>query len=562
MKFARFPIDDAVGAILAHSITTPSGVIKKGRLLSSVEVGYLRAAGLQHIVAARPEPGDVGEDEASRRVATAAIGALTHAAAPFTGRANIFADQTGLAVIDKASVVRLNAIDEGLTIATVPPFERVTAGQMLATVKVITFALPEAVVARAEEILAEAPGGLISVHAFQAKTAGLVLTRMKSTKPTVIEKRRRAIEQRLVALGASLGPVETVAHEEKPVADAIARMREQGADPIIVFAASAIVDRGDIIPAALLEAGGEILRLGMPVDPGNLLLLGRLGEADVIGAPSCAASPKINGFDRVLERRLAGVEVSADDMAAMGLGGLLKEIPSRPQPRNEPLPKGTGGSSGAQEAMASEDDDVRRAPRIAAVVLAAGRSTRFGTSNKLLADLDGAPLVRSTVRAVLKSRARPVIVVTGHEAKGVAEALAGLDVTIVHNPNFADGLSTSLKAGIKALPPGIDGAVLTLGDMPGISGTHIDRLIAGFSPKEGRSIVVPVHQAKRGNPVLFSSAILPEMAEIEGDTGARHIIGQHAEDVAEVDLGTDAIFVDVDTIEALADFKTRRQPAG
>ena len=197
----------------------------------------------------------------------------------------------------------------------------------------------------------------------------------------------------------------------------------------------------------------------------------------------------------------------------------------------------------------------RHAPRIGALVLAAGRSTRFGSDNKLLADLDGRPIVRRTVEAILASRARPVTVVTGHMAEQVAGALAGLDVAIVHNPDFVAGLSSSLKAGLRALPPGLDGYIVALGDMPRVEGAHVDRLIAGFAPKEGRSIVVPVHGGKRGNPVLFAVGYLTEMLDVAGDTGARHIIGAHADEVVEVDLATGAIFIDVDTLEALANLK-------
>ncbi len=542
MKFARFPLADAEGVILAHSVSTPKGVIKKGRVLAADDIARLAAQGLTEVIAARLEAGDVGEDDAARRVAAAAAGPGTHAGAPFTGRANIFADIAGLVRLDADAVARINAIDEGLTIATVPPFERVAAGQMVATIKIITFALPEAVVTEAERILA-GNRRLAEVRAFVPRTAGLILTRMPATKTNVLAKRRAAIEDRLTALGSKLGPVETVAHEEAAVAAAIARMREAGADPILVFAASAIVDRGDVIPAALVAAGGDIVRLGMPVDPGNMMLMGRLGETDVIGAPSCAASPKLNGFDWVLERRLAGIEVGVRDVAAMGLGGLLKEIVTRPQPRE-------GG-----EVEMPDEDVVRRTPRIAAIVLAAGRSTRFGTSNKLLAPLEGAPLVRKTVENVLAGRARPVLVVTGHMADDVRAALAGLDVTFVASPDYKAGLSASLKAGIAALPAGLDGALVCLGDMPGVSSGDIDRLIAGFAPKEGRAIIVPTHRGKRGNPVLFASQFLAEMRTVEGDTGARHIIGQYGEEVAEVDLGHDGIFIDVDTPEALERFK-------
>ena len=537
MKFDRIPLRTAAGAILAHSVATPDGVIKKGRVLTADELSRLAAAGIEDIIAARLEPGDVGEDQAAARVARAAAGINTHSAAPFTGRANLFADVSGLADIDAAGVSALNSLDEGLTIATLPRFERVAAGQMVATVKIITFALPEPVVARAEALARDA-GGLIRIAPLRSKTAGLILTRLSATKSSVLNKRRQAIATRLESLGSHLGPVETVAHDASAVAAAIGRMQAAGADPIIVFAASAIVDRGDVIPAGLVAAGGAILRLGMPVDPGNLMLLGRLGDTDVIGAPSCAASPKINGFDWVLERRLAGLEVNSADVAAMGLGGLLKEIATRPQPRE-----------------GDDDAGPRHAPRIAALILAAGRSTRYGIANKLLEDLEGTPIVRHVAGAALASRARPVVAVTGHEGERVAGALAGLDVRLIANPDYAQGLSTSLKAGLSALPPDIDGVLVWLGDMPQITAGHLDTLISAFAPKEGRAIAVPVHNGKRGNPVLFGRSLFAEMLEAEGDTGARHLIGQHAEEVAEVDLGTAAIFVDVDTPEALARLK-------
>ena len=542
MRFGRCKVADAEGAILAHSIPTPSGTLKKGRRLAAADLSRLLAAGIEAVVAARLDPSDVGEDEAARRVAAAVAGPGTRQAAPFTGRANIFATANGVAVIDANAVAALNAIDEGLTIATVPPFERVSAGQMLATVKVITFAVPEDAVVRAEK-LAQDASGVVRLAPFAQKSAGLILTRMRATKENVLAKRREAIEARLGALGSHIGRVETVAHTESEVAAAIQRMQASGADPIILFAASAIVDRGDVIPAGLVEAGGAIVRLGMPVDPGNLMLLGKLGQIDVIGAPSCAASPKINGFDWVLERCLAGLPVDSRDVAGMGLGGLLKEIATRPQPR-----------AGNGDEM---EEGVRRAPVIAALVLAAGRSTRFGEANKLTADLGGEPMVRRTVRNVLGSRARPVIAVTGHQPEAVSEALSGLDVRFTHNPDYAQGLSTSLKAGLAALPSGIDGVVVCLGDMPAITAADIDKLISAFAPKEGRAIIVPIYQGKRGNPVIFAESFIPEMRDAAGDSGARHVIGRYADAVAEVDLGSDAIFLDIDTQEAMAKHNRR-----
>jgi molybdenum cofactor cytidylyltransferase len=334
MRFGRYDLGEAGGAILAHSLKTPGGILKKGRVLGADDLARLAAAGYTAVVAARLEEGDVGEDQAAHRVAAAAGGDRTRVAPPFTGRANIYAATPGVAIINSGAVAAVNALDEGLTVATIPPFARVATGQMLATVKVIPFALPEPIVARAETIL-KASSPLVAIRSFTAKAAGLVLTRLSGSKSSILEKRRLAIARRLEALGSRLLGVETVAHAEADVAAAILRLKDRGADPIILFAASAIVDRGDVIPAALLAVGGEIVRLGMPVDPGNLILLGRLGTTDVIGAPSCAASPKLNGFDWVLERRLAGLEVGMAEVAAMGLGGLLMEIGTRPQPRGD-----------------------------------------------------------------------------------------------------------------------------------------------------------------------------------------------------------------------------------
>jgi molybdenum cofactor cytidylyltransferase len=234
-------------------------------------------------------------------------------------------------------------------------------------------------------------------------------------------------------------------------------------------------------------------------------------------------------------RLLAGLEVSREAITGMGVGGLLMEIVTRPQPRAEP-PAAPGR-------------------RIAAVVLAAGRSTRMRGPNKLLAEIAGRPLVRIVVEEALASRARPVIVVAGHERPEVEKALAGLPVNLVYNPDFAQGLGTSVKAGIAAIPAEIDGAIVCLGDMPQVDAGLIDRLIAVFDPDRGALIVMPTVEGRRGNPVLWSRRFFPELMAIEGDVGARHFIGRYSEAVAEVPLAGTAALVDVDTPEALVGVK-------
>ena len=191
--------------------------------------------------------------------------------------------------------------------------------------------------------------------------------------------------------------------------------------------------------------------------------------------------------------------------------------------------------------------------RIAAIVLAAGRSTRMGPFNKLLADVGGKPMVRHVAEAALASRAAPVLVVTGHMAPEVGAALEGIAVTLVSNPDYATGLASSFKAGIGALPGHCDGALILLGDMPRITAAHLDALIAALAPD---AIVVPVQGDRQGNPVLWSARYFPELLQLDGDAGAKRLLSTHAGKVREIDLGTDAIFADIDTPEALVKLRS------
>jgi molybdenum cofactor cytidylyltransferase len=203
----------------------------------------------------------------------------------------------------------------------------------------------------------------------------------------------------------------------------------------------------------------------------------------------------------------------------------------------------------------------RRAVRVAAIVLAAGRSSRMGAQNKLLADIAGKPMVRRVVETALASKAGTVLVVTGHQAAGVAAALSGLDVTLIANPDYATGLASSLKVGIRAVPADCDGALILLADMPRVGPDLLDRLIEAFVAAPER-IVAPVHEGRQGNPVLWPRRYFPELLRLEGDAGAKRLLAAHPDEVREVDAGTHAIFADVDTPEELRQLREGRSEMG
>jgi molybdenum cofactor cytidylyltransferase len=550
MKFGEIPLTEAEGAILAHSLRLDGTALKKGRVLSAADLEAIAAAGLGYVVAARLELGDIREDAAAERIAAAAAGPNIATATAFTGRANLFAETRGLLVFDRDRLDDLNLVDEAVTLGTLPPFAVVEPRQMVATVKIIPFAVPEAAVAKAADFAAEGEP-LLHVAAFVPRDIALIQTRLPGLKESILDKTRQVTEQRLAALGCRLESEERCTHTTAELAPRIAAAVAQGADIVFVHGASAIVDRRDVIPEAVIAAGGRVDHFGMPVDPGNLLLLGHVGETPVLGLPGCARSPKVNGFDWVLERLVAGVPVGPREIMRMGAGGLLAEIPSRPLPRAEASP-----------APAAKPPEKKPAPgpRIAALLLAAGQSSRMG-SNKLLAEVDGRPMVARVAQRLLSSRARPIIAVLGNDADRVDAALGRLPVERVRNPAFAEGLSSSLKRGLAALPPDIDGVIVCLGDMPLVAGRDLDRLIAAFNPLEGRAIVVPIRHGKRGNPVLWAKRFIPEMAELAGDVGAKHLIGDYAELVAEIEMDSDGVLIDIDTPDALAALRDKVKPS-
>ena len=540
MKFGPTPLEEARGAVLAHTIRLPGRVIKKGSVLQEGELQVLREAQIREVIAATMQPGDVPEDEAAERLAQALMSPLLAKSRAATGRVNILADAPGLLVLDTAAIDRLNALDESITIATLPNHTLVTAREMLATIKIIPFAVPGVVLALAEAMLKSLSAPLLRVAPLRPLRVGLVISELPGVKESAMEGAAEVTGARIAALNGSMLPVERVRHETPAIADALARLRKQGAELLLIAGASAVVDRRDVGPAAIIRAGGAITHFGMPVDPGNLICLGSIGDVPALVLPGCARSPKLNGFDWVLARIFAGLRVTARDVMGMGVGGLLKEIEVRPLPREKaPLTPPPAHAP-------------RRARQVAALVLAAGRSRRMAPLNKLLVnDNKGITMVARVVDQALASQARPVIVVTGHERERVEEALAGRGVIFAHAEDFAQGLSASLKSGLASLPAESDGVLVCLGDMPLVSGAMMDRLLAAFDPEEGRAIVQPSFRGKQGNPMLWAREFVPAMMGVTGDVGARHIAALHADRLVEVEMPDDAVLRDFDTTEAL-----------
>lgn len=526
MRFGPVATADAEGAVLAHAVSAGGRTWRKATVLSRDDIAALRDAGIATVIAARLDGDDLDENEAARRLAGVLVAHGIEARSPSTGRVNLHARQAGVFCVDRAVVDAVNAIDPAITLATLPDFATVAEGRMVATVKVIPFAVPAALVERAVSVANDTQA--LRLHPFAPLHASLIQTRLPALKPSVLDKTARLTAQRLAVSGGGVVGEERCAHDEAALAPVLAaRAREAGL--VIVFGASAVADADDVIPAAIRRAGGRVERVGMPVDPGNLLVIGEIGACRVIGAPGCARSPKANGFDWVLDRLAAGLPVGGGEIAAMGVGGLLMEIESRPQPRESRAATG----------------------RVHAVLLAAGQGKRMGGPNKLLATFDGVPLARRMAEQLVRSRAAGTTVVLGHQADRIRTVLEGTPVRIAENPLYRSGLAGSLRAGIEALPGDAAAALVVLADMPGVATADLDRMIAAFESAGGRAIVRATHAGKRGNPVILPRALFGAVAGLSGDTGARHLIESSELPVIDVELG-EVASLDVDTPEAMA----------
>lgn len=466
MKFGAIPVEEAEGTILAHSLNINGVHLRKGRVLGAADIVAMTKSAVHDVTVAIVEPDDLGEDQAAEALAKSLVpdpdAASLQISDPFTGRVNIYAETSGLVRIDEATITRFNAISPSITVATVRNMTRVSARSLIATVKIIPYAVAKSSV---EAVIASTA---LHLMPFKQRSASLILTKTAGMSEKLLVKGREAVERRLTALNCVLTEVTTVAHETDALAEAIAKA---AGEFILVLTGSATSDIQDVGPAGLVRAGGEVTRFGMPVDPGNLLFLGKHDDRPVIGLPGCARSPALNGADWVLERIVCGLEVTDEDIAGMGVGGLLKEISTRPQPR--------GGVS-----------NIPAKPNVEVLLLAAGGSRRMRGKDKLLETIDGKPLLRLAAQAAIQSQTERVHVVLQPDNEARDATLEGLDVDVVRSPEWCEGMAASIRAGMACLSEDCDAVIIALADMPEISSVHFNRLMTTFDPMMGAKFVV------------------------------------------------------------------------
>jgi len=336
----------------------PGTVIKKGTRLDPERIATLKQSGIRKVTGARLDAEDVDENTAAGLLAQVLAGEGVVIGKPATGRCNLYAVHHGLTQVNANCIDAINLCGGQVTIATLPNYGQAYEDQAVATVKVIPFGLDREAFIKCVELAGETSGA-INCRPLRHHHAALILTSSNGTKASVLASTLEVTRERLEALGSHIAFHQCCGHSVADVSAALRQALQQGCDPILLCGASVTVDENDIIPQAMLSCGIELEHFGMPVEPGNMLLLGRVAGRTVINLPGCSRSPKLNGLDWVLERTLADILVSADEIMRMGVGGLIKDrahVQRRQSDRARHLKK--------------------KKSRIAGVILAAGRSVR------------------------------------------------------------------------------------------------------------------------------------------------------------------------------------------
>jgi len=338
MKFGPVPLEEAAGKLLGHNLAGPDGkrLFRKGKPLTLEDVQALRQMGRASVYVAELEAEDVPEDQAALRIAEALAQDGLRLSRSAGGRVNLLGTWLGVIYVDAAALREANAC-EGITLATLPSHAVARPRQIVATVKVIPYAVPQAHLRAVEAAIAGAQP-LISLVELPPKRVGIILSGSTGVRQRLQAEFEAPLKARIEALGSTAELQDFISLEDEGDEIALSRLLQEtaaeGFDLAVLAGETAIQDRYDLAPRAILRLGGSVECMGVPVDPGNLLMLAYLGEMPILGAPGCARSLKTNAIDWVLPRLLAGERLTFSDLAELGHGGLLEDTGKRPMPRS------------------------------------------------------------------------------------------------------------------------------------------------------------------------------------------------------------------------------------
>ena len=536
MKIEHLDPKESQGSILAQSYNLSERKLSKGTRVSKAIVELLNKENIKTILCAVPHENDMDEDAAAEAISNAIDRNRIYAEEASTGRVNFRTPALGVVRYNRELIKKINLVDESIAFSIVEHNQLLAKNDLIATLKIIPFFVSKIYVEQVVALLSKHE--IFKIHRLEEKKVEFIQTYYDWQKRSIFKATSNVTRSRLDALGCLLEKETLIPHDHESLCSEIKSSLDSGAQVLLISGASAITDRSDYIPKAILSVGGEIIQYGLAVDPGNLLLIGQIGNTTIIGMPGCARSPKLNGFDWVLQLLMANIPITKEELADMGAGGLLMEIASRPLPRA--LSKSVN----------------KREKKIMGVILAAGNSTRMGKDNKLLRNVGDASLVRNTAVEMLNSDVDSCSIVLGYQSDKVAEVIKDLNINLILNPFWQEGQASSLKAALNTLDDTYSDLLIMLGDLPGVKSRHINRVIEEHLLTNNRrsKITIPSFNGKKGNPVIWGRSFFPDLSNLEGDVGGRALFNHHPAAINLLDMDDPAVVTDTDTPEDFENF--------
>ena len=536
MKIENLDPRESKGSILAQSYNLSERKLSKGTRVSKAIVELLNKENIKSILCAVPDENDMDEDAAAEAISNAIDRNRIYAEEASTGRVNFRTPALGVVRYNRELIKKINLVDESIAFSIVEHNQLLAKNDLIATLKIIPFFASKIYVERVVALLSKYE--IFKIHRLEEKKVDFIQTYYNWQKRSIFKATSNVTRSRLDALGCLLEKETLIPHDHESLCSEIKSSLDSGAQVLLISGASAITDRSDYIPRAILSVGGEIIQYGLAVDPGNLLLIGQIGSTTVIGMPGCARSPKLNGFDWVLQLLMANIPITKEELADMGAGGLLMEIASRPLPR------------------ALSKSVYKREKKIMGVILAAGNSTRMGKDNKLLRNVGDASLVRNTAVEMLNSDVDSCSIVLGYQSDKVAEVIKDLNISLILNPLWQEGQASSLKAALNTLDDTYSDLLIMLGDLPGVKSRHINTIIEEHLLTNNRrsKITIPSFNGKKGNPVIWGRSFFPDLSNLEGDVGGRALFNHHPAAINLLDMDDPAVVTDTDTPEDFENF--------
>ena len=538
MKIEYLDPNGSKGSILAQTYNLSGRRLSKGTHVSEDMVELLNKENVKTVLCAVPHEGDVHEDSAAEAISKALDENQLYAEEASTGRVNFRTPALSIVRYNRELIKKINLVDESIAFSIVEHNQLLAKDDLIATLKIIPFFVSKIYVERVVDLISK--NEIFKIHYLQEKKVELIQTYYDWQKGSIFKATSNVTSSRLDALGCPLQKETLIPHNHRSLCSEIKSSIDRGSQVLLISGASAITDRADQIPKAILSVGGEIIQYGLAVDPGNLLLIGKVGNTTIIGMPGCARSPKLNGFDWVLQLLIADIPINKDELADMGAGGLLMEIASRPLPR----------------ALAKSVN--KKEKKIMGVILAAGNSTRMGKGNKLLKNIGGAPLVRNTAIEMLKSDLDTCSIVLGYQSDKVAAVIKDLDIKLILNPRWEKGQSSSLMAAINNLDATYTDILIMLGDLPAVKSSHINRIIEEHLLTDNRKsrITIPSFKGQKGNPIIWGRSFFNDLSNLEGDVGGRALFSEHPAAINLIEMDDPCVLTDLDTPKDFADFLT------